>query len=164
VIRCYIGLGGNLADPVATIIRAVEALKQLPDSHFVALSALYESHPLGPSDQPNYINAVAAIDTRLAPLDLLAHTQSIENNHGRVRKEERWGARTLDLDIVLYGDESINNERLTVPHYGMLEREFVLYPLYDLHPRLVFADGCKLSDHLLTIPLNGLKKWEAQTS
>ena len=158
MIRCYLGLGGNLANPIAAIQSAVIALKQLPNSRFVALSPLYQSQPMGPSDQPDYINAVVAIDTDLAPLTLLDHTQQIEQNHGRTRKADRWGPRTLDLDILLYGDQSINTERLTVPHYGMREREFVLYPLHDLHPTLIFSDGYALAEQLLTVPLNGMKK------
>lgn len=158
MIRCYIGLGANLADPTASILSAVACLKQLPDSRFVALSSIYQSQPMGPADQPDYINAVAAIDTQLTPLALLDQTQHIEQHHGRQRKAERWGPRTLDLDILLYGDHIIENERLTIPHYGMKEREFVLYPLHDLAPTLMFSDGTRLADHLLTVPLNGMEK------
>lgn len=164
MIRCYIGVGGNLADPLATVLSAIEQLKKLPNSQFIQASPLYHSKPMGPADQPDYINAVVAIDTQLPPLDLLDKTQQIENDHGRVRKDNRWGPRTLDLDILLYGQQSINNERLQVPHYGMREREFVLYPLYDLQPELVFTDGCKLAQLLTTISLNGMTKHSILTS
>jgi 2-amino-4-hydroxy-6-hydroxymethyldihydropteridine diphosphokinase len=158
VITCYIGIGGNLGNPKATVLAAIEQLKVLPQSQFIAVSALYESKPMGPTDQPNYINAVAAIQTTLEPITLLDKTQQIEQDHARVRKDNRWGPRTLDLDILLYGSQSIHNPRLTVPHYGMREREFVLYPLHDLHPDLVFADGCQLTQLLTTIPFNGMIK------
>ncbi|MFT4927033.1 MAG: 2-amino-4-hydroxy-6-hydroxymethyldihydropteridine diphosphokinase [Phenylobacterium sp.] len=158
MIRCYIGIGGNLANPQANVLSAVDLIKQLPETQFIALSTLYESQPMGPSDQPNYINAVIAIETALAPLTLLDHTQHIEQHHGRERKAQRWGPRTLDLDILLYGDQSIDNERLTVPHYGMRSREFVLYPLHELAPELIFDDGCTLTEQLSHIPLNGMRK------
>ncbi|MCJ8270909.1 MAG: 2-amino-4-hydroxy-6-hydroxymethyldihydropteridine diphosphokinase [Psychrosphaera sp.] len=140
------------------MLSGISQLKTLPDSQFIEASPLYHSKPMGPADQPDYINAVVAIDTQLSPLDLLDKTQKIENDHGRVRKDNRWGPRTLDLDILLYGQQSINEARLQVPHYGMREREFVLYPLYDLQPELVFADGCELAQLLTTISLNGMTK------
>ncbi|MGX9080354.1 2-amino-4-hydroxy-6-hydroxymethyldihydropteridine diphosphokinase, partial [Klebsiella pneumoniae] len=95
-------------------------------------SQLYGSRPMGPADQPDYVNAVVRLTTRLAPLALLDQLQSIELEQGRVRKEERWGPRSLDLDLLLYGAECIQSERLTVPHYGMKEREFVLLPLAEI--------------------------------
>ncbi len=124
----YIAVGSNLAKPILQAKQAIEALKQLPKSQFIAASSLYSSTPMGPQDQPEYINAVVVIDTQLSPLALLDCTQAIEQEQGRERKAERWGPRTLDLDILLYGDEIIDSPRLTVPHYGMKVREFVLYP------------------------------------
>jgi len=118
---------------------------------------LYCSKPMGPSDQPHYINAVAKIETDLAPLLLLDTLQQIELEKGRVRKAQRWGPRTLDLDILLYGDEQIVSERLTVPHYGMKQREFVLYPLAQIEPMLSMPDGKTISDLLDACPLNGLQ-------
>ncbi len=96
---------------------------------------------MGPQDQPDYVNAVAALHTRLAAEDLLTELQKIELEQGRQRKDERWGPRTLDLDILLFGHEIIQTERLTVPHYGMKQREFVLYPLAELNSDLVLPDG-----------------------
>ncbi|WP_103270655.1 2-amino-4-hydroxy-6-hydroxymethyldihydropteridine diphosphokinase, partial [Vibrio vulnificus] len=124
-------------------------------------SQLYSSSPMGPQDQPDYINAVAAIETELTPLELLDCTQAIELEQGRVRKEERWGPRTLDLDIILYGDEVIDSERLTVPHYGMKEREFVLYPLAEIAPNLTLPDGTELSQLLTIVDKNGLGIWHS---
>lgn len=158
MITCYIGLGGNLNKPLETIKSAVEALKALPDSEWVGVSPFYQSQPMGPADQPEYVNAVAAIRTQLPALTLLDHTQAIENTHGRVRKDNRWGPRTLDLDLLLYGDQRIENERLTVPHYGMKEREFVLYPLADLAPELVLPCGTALGMLLEKVPLNKMKR------
>ena len=156
--RCYIGIGGNLADPKATVLKAIACLKQLPQSRFAAVSSLYQSKPMGPAEQPDYINAVAAIDTDLEPLALLDLTQQIEQDHGRVRKDQRWGPRTLDLDILLFGDENITHPRLTVPHYGLREREFVLYPLFELQPELRLSNGESLQQLLEQVPYNGMIK------
>ena len=155
----YIAIGSNLADPVAQAKSAIEVLKQHPDLNVVAESSLYSSTPMGPQDQPDYINAVIAVETELSPLALLDCTQSIEQEHGRVRKDERWGPRTLDLDIVLYGDLEHHCERLTVPHYGMKVREFVLYPLAEIAPELVLPDHTPLKALLEQVDLNGLSIW-----
>ena len=163
-VRCYIGLGANLTAPMAQLQRAVVALQQLPDSQLVAVSSFYGSKPMGPQDQPDYVNAVAAIDTRLLPEQLLDALQQIEQQQGRVRKAERWGPRTLDLDILLYGDHVISTERLTVPHYGLREREFVLYPLYEIAPTLSLPDGTVLSSLLAQVPVNGLQKLDSSCS
>jgi 2-amino-4-hydroxy-6-hydroxymethyldihydropteridine diphosphokinase len=133
----YIGLGSNLEQPAEQIKIAVVALKQLPDSQYMADSGLYLSKPmlldeLGSSDdQTDYYNAVALLETRLDPLSLLDHLQAIENAQGRVR-ERRWAARSLDLDILMMGQRQLNDPRLTLPHPGIAQREFVLYPLQRL--------------------------------
>ncbi|WP_217541341.1 2-amino-4-hydroxy-6-hydroxymethyldihydropteridine diphosphokinase [Vibrio metschnikovii] len=159
----YIAVGSNLAEPILQAKQAIEALKQLPKSQFIAASSLYSSTPMGPQDQPEYINAVVVIDTQLSPLALLDCTQAIEQEQGRERKAERWGPRTLDLDILLYGDEIIDSPRLTVPHYGMKVREFVLYPLDEIAPDLSLPDGTKLSDLLSEVDRNGLSIWHSPT-
>lgn len=159
----YIAIGSNLAEPTLQAKQAIEALKQLPQSQFIAASSLYSSTPMGPQDQPEYINAVVVIDTQLSPLALLDCTQAIEQEQGRERKAERWGPRTLDLDILLYGDEIIDSPRLTVPHYGMKVREFVLYPLDEITPDLSLPDGTKLSDLLSEVDRNGLSIWHSPT-
>lgn len=159
----YIAVGSNLAEPILQAKQAIEALKQLPQSQFIAASSLYSSTPMGPQDQPEYINAVVVIDTQLSPLALLDCTQAIEQEQGRERKAERWGPRTLDLDILLYGDEIIDSPRLTVPHYGMKVREFVLYPLDEIAPDLSLPDGTKLSDLLSEVDRNGLSIWHSPT-
>lgn len=132
MIRSYIALGSNLEDPVQQVRQAIQELRQLPSSQFVTASSLYRSAPMGPSDQPDYINAVVAVDTELSPHALLDALQMIEQTHGRQRGPERWGPRTLDLDVLLYGEQYIDDERLTVPHRGIAERAFVLYPLQEI--------------------------------
>jgi len=159
MITAYIAIGSNLADPVSQANDAIEALKTLPRSEFLAASQLYSSTPMGPQNQPDYINAVAAIKTGLTPLELLDCTQAIELEQGRVRKDERWGPRTLDLDIILYGNEVMDSERLTIPHYGMREREFVLYPLAEIAPNLQLPDGTELQQLLTQVDRNGLRIW-----
>lgn len=127
-ITTYIGLGSNLGDSRQILSEAIAKLKTLG---MVKVSRLYQSPPMGPQDQPNYLNAVAELNTDLAPLDLLDHLQRFEQESGRVRLR-RWGERTLDLDLLIYGNEKIQNERLTVPHIGILQRDFVVIPLLDL--------------------------------
>lgn len=143
-VRAYVGLGSNLDDPEAQVRRAVEALGHLPCSRLLRVSPLYRTAPLGPEDQPDYINAVAALDTELAPLQLLDELQRIEQQQGRQRGPLRWGPRTLDLDLLLYGEAVISSERLTVPHAGLCERPFVVFPLYALAPALTLPDGTPL--------------------
>ncbi|MGC1330202.1 2-amino-4-hydroxy-6-hydroxymethyldihydropteridine diphosphokinase, partial [Pseudomonas sp.] len=136
----YIGLGSNLAEPAEQLRQAIDALGQLPSSQGLEVSALYSSESLSPG-QPPYTNAVARFETDLAPLALLDALQAIENGQGRVRAE-RWGPRTLDLDVLLFGDRVIDEPRLTVPHYQMHVRAFVLYPLAEVAPAdLRLADG-----------------------
>lgn len=140
-VRAYIGLGSNLVSPLLQVKRAVAELAQLPDSRLSAVSPIYCSRPMGPADQPDYINAVAAIDTRLAPLELLDQLQAIENRHHRKRGAVQWGPRTLDLDLLLYGEMKINEPRLTIPHPGIEERSFVLQPLSDIAATLILPGG-----------------------
>lgn len=154
----YIGLGANLAQPVQQLERAVLALHNLKDTQVVEVSGFYGSKPMGPQDQPDYVNAVAALSTGLSAAELLTELQQIELDQGRQRKDERWGPRTLDLDILLFGDQVIQTECLTVPHYGMKVREFVLYPLAELDSELILPDGSKLSELLKMVPLNGLTR------
>ncbi|CAH0532636.1 2-amino-4-hydroxy-6-hydroxymethyldihydropteridinepyrophosphokinase [Vibrio stylophorae] len=154
--QVYIAIGSNQADPMAQARQAIQALASLPASRLLAVSSLYGSKPMGPQDQPDYINAVALIETALAPLALLDATQAIELSQGRVRKDERWGPRTLDLDILLYDQAIIESERLTVPHYGLTQREFVVYPLYELSPELRLPNGQAIAVLKQQLPANGL--------
>ncbi|WP_342649722.1 2-amino-4-hydroxy-6-hydroxymethyldihydropteridine diphosphokinase [Pseudomonas sp. REB1044] len=156
-VRAYIGLGSNLDAPDEQLRSALQAVDRIPATRLVAASGLYGSESLLPG-QPRYTNAVAALDTRLAPLALLDALQGIENDHGRVRKE-RWGPRTLDLDILLFGDDVIDIPRLKVPHYHMHARPFVLYPLAELVPAdFTLADGRRLAQLLQACPFVGLER------
>lgn len=145
MIRVYVALGSNLANPQRQVESAFDALALLPQTCLTARSSLFITPPLGPQDQPDYVNAVAALDTQLPPEIFLDHTQRIEQMQGRERKAERWGPRTLDLDILLFGHQIISSERLTVPHYDMKNRLFMLEPLAEIAPTLVFPDGETLS-------------------
>lgn len=156
--RVYIGLGSNLAEPLTQLRGALAALAALPQSRLLATSSFYASDPLGPADQPRYVNAVAALDTELAPLALLDALQAIEANQGRVRKAERWGPRTLDLDILLFGERLLDEPRLRVPHYHLHARPFVLYPLAELAPELRLPDGRRLAELLAACPFAGLER------
>lgn len=162
--QVFIAIGSNLNDPVGQAQRAIEALKTVPETELVCASQLYSSTPMGPQDQPDYINAVVEVNTQLTPLELLNHTQAIELAHGRVRKDERWGPRTLDLDIILFGDQVIDSERLVVPHYGMQTREFVLYPLAEIAADLILPDGTELTNLLKQVDRNGLRIWQEANS
>jgi 2-amino-4-hydroxy-6-hydroxymethyldihydropteridine diphosphokinase len=144
----YIGLGANLDQPQQQIEQALIELARLPNITLISHSSLYNSKPVGPQDQPDYINAVALLDTRLEPLDLLDALQKLEQDHGRLRKRH-WGERTLDLDIILMGNEIIESARLTIPHPFAQQRSFVLFPLFEISPNLIFPDGIAL-EQLLT--------------
>lgn len=134
----YIGLGSNLDNPAAQLRRALAELTALPDTRGLKHSRLYLSKPLGPQHQPDYLNAVAALQTRLEPLVLMRQLQDVERQHGRRRSaENRWGPRTLDLDLLVYGNLSLQTPELTLPHPELQKRSFVLYPLAELAPELM---------------------------
>lgn len=154
----YIGLGSNLSKPRLQVSNAAKAIANIENSRVCALSSLYLSKPMGPQDQDDYINAVISIETSLSALALLDALQAIENAAGRVRKDNRWGARILDCDILLYGNESIDNARLTVPHYGMKLREFVLLPLAEIATNLYLPDGTSVNTIANEINSNGMVK------
>ncbi len=131
MVKAYIGLGSNLNDPQSQLKKAIISMEMIPSSSVKKTSFFYKSKPVGLQDQPDYINAVAALDTELSALVLLDYLQAIENDQGRERKI-KWGARTLDLDILLFGNEIINDDRLQVPHVEMYKRRFVLLPLNEI--------------------------------
>lgn len=137
---CYLGLGSNLDEPAQQVRQAIAQLAALPACRLIAASGLYASAPIGPQDQPDFINAVVAIETELAPLALLDVAQALEQQAGRKRLRH-WGERTLDVDVLLYGEGRIDLPRLKVPHPEMTQRAFVLRPLAELAPDLVLPDG-----------------------
>ncbi|WP_313051868.1 2-amino-4-hydroxy-6-hydroxymethyldihydropteridine diphosphokinase [Atlantibacter hermannii] len=157
--RVYIAIGSNLASPLEQVHAALAALAEIPDSQIVAVSPFYRTPPLGPQDQPDYLNAAVALDTDLAPETLLDHTQRIELQQGRERKAHRWGPRTLDLDIMLFGDRQIATPRLTVPHYDMKNRAFMLLPLVHIAPDVCFPDGVKVANILANLDPSGISRW-----
>ena len=156
-VRCFIGLGSNLADPVSQLQTALQELAELDDCTLVSASSLYSSAPIGPQDQPDFVNAVAELNTSLDAHALLNQLQELAQIHQRVR-ERHWGPRTLDLDLLLFGSEEILTERLTVPHAFMKERSFVLYPLAEIAPDLKFPNGETLSQLLVACPMGTLAK------
>lgn len=157
--RAYVGLGSNLQEPIYQVQRALRALSALPRSRLGPVSALYRSAPMGPADQPFYINAVAALDTDLSPGVLLDHLQSIEAAQGR-KRTEHWGPRTLDLDLLLYGHVELREADLVIPHPGLHERAFVLYPLAEIAPDLKVPGRGPLGELLRNCRRAGLEKLE----
>ncbi|MDC8805327.1 2-amino-4-hydroxy-6-hydroxymethyldihydropteridine diphosphokinase [Halomonas pacifica] len=141
--RAYIGLGSNQEHPREQVTQAIDALGHLPLTRLTGASRLYASAPVGPQDQPDFVNAVAELATRLSPLALLDQLQALEQRHGR-RRLRHWGPRTLDLDLLLYDDVVIDSPRLRVPHPEMANRGFVLVPLAELAPTLCLPDGRRI--------------------
>ena len=131
-VRVFIGLGSNLSDPKKQLQLATQALGQMPATELIKVSSIYMTRPMGSPDQGDYFNAVIELETDLDATALLDNCQTIENNMGRKREGERWQARIIDIDILLYGDENIHTPDLIVPHPGMHKRAFVLYPLQEL--------------------------------
>jgi 2-amino-4-hydroxy-6-hydroxymethyldihydropteridine diphosphokinase len=135
-VNAFIGLGSNLDDPENQVARALELLKDIPDTEVLAVSSIYRSAPLGSVQQPDFLNAVAQLRTRLDATKLLRHLLRIERSRGRIRAE-RWGPRTIDLDLLVHGDTVSDAQELKLPHPGIAERNFVLLPLQEIAPDLV---------------------------
>ncbi len=164
----YIGLGSNLGDSQQIMQQAIAALSEHAVISDIQVSGLYASKPLGPQDQPDFLNAAVSLKTTLSAFELLAVIQGLEKTAGRV-KLRHWGERTLDMDLLLYGHESIHTATLTVPHPGILQRHFVMLPLLDLNPHLCVA-GLSLQQQLSTLTLDDIKKvsetagWNAEVT
>jgi 2-amino-4-hydroxy-6-hydroxymethyldihydropteridine diphosphokinase len=157
-LPAYVGLGSNLDEPAAQVRRALAALEALPQTRLVTRSSLYRSPPMGPPDQPDYVNAVAALLTALPAAELLAALQSIEGAQGRRRDGPRWGPRTLDLDLLLYGELAVNSDTLVLPHPGLAERPFVLVPLLEVAPGLRMAGGPSVAQLATRVGDGGLAR------
>lgn len=153
----YLGLGANLNNPLTQLQFAIEQLDQHEQISITACSSMYASKPMGPQDQPDYVNAVVALTTSLLPESLLDVAQQIEDASGRVRLR-RWGERTLDLDILLYDELVLETPRLSVPHPGIEQREFVIIPLAEIASQLVLPNGTPIANLATTIARNGLAK------
>jgi 2-amino-4-hydroxy-6-hydroxymethyldihydropteridine diphosphokinase len=162
--RVYVGIGANLNKPLQQVEQAIHCVSTLPKVTLIKKSGLYRSQPWGVKDQPKFINAVISIDTSLTPTELLQALQGVEQQRGRVRKGEQWGPRSIDLDILLYGKVTIATEKLTVPHCFLKEREFVLYPLYEICPELILPDGEILANVVASCPERGLELIERDTN
>ena len=147
----FVGLGSNLDDPRAQLVAGIEELAQLPRTAVEACSSLYQSEPMGPQDQPDYVNAVVRLRTGLPPEALLDGLQAIEQRHGRQR-QRHWGPRTLDLDILLYGQRQIEEAHLQIPHPGIAARNFVLYPLAEIDSQLEIPGVGKVEELLNACP------------
>ena len=160
MVKVFIGLGSNLDEPQVQLQSAIDQLKKTEFIDFIKTSHFYLSKPMGPQDQPDFVNAVVELNTSLTAEKLLDTLQEIENSQGRVRSQH-WGPRTLDLDILLYGGEVIKTERLTVPHSGISERNFVLYPLNDLvNSDFEIPNIGNINELLANCTTNGLKRLE----
>ena len=132
----FIGVGSNLNHPVQQVLDAIELISGLSELNIKNESSLYQTEPMGPQDQPSYINAAIEVNTSLKPIELLHTLQTIETQQGRTREGEKWGARTLDLDILLFAEHVSKDPLLTLPHPGLSLRSFVLYPLYEIDKQL----------------------------
>jgi len=157
VTAAYVGLGSNLEEPRAQLTRAFEELASLPETQVLARSPLYRSAPLDAPDQPDFLNAVAALETRLPPSRLLAELQAIEGRHGR-RRPYHHAPRTLDLDLLLYGSQTVDAPGLTIPHPRMHQRAFVLQPLLDLDPQASVPGLGSVRDLLQACPAQAIER------
>lgn len=158
--RALLGLGANIGNPCRQLLDAAEAIKRSPGIKLLALSPMYRSAPMGPPDQPDFVNACALLDTKLDAHGLLKRLQSIETTMGRV-KHRHWGERVIDLDLLLFEDQLITSSDLRVPHPGLTSRDFVLRPLIDLlGPSFTLPDGSTLAAHLQTAANHRLERLE----
>lgn len=160
---CYIGLGSNLDSPPHQLQQAIATLRKLSCCRLLATSPFYGSKAIGPGEQPDYCNAVVKISTEMRPSTLLDQLQDIERNQGRVRTI-RWGPRTLDLDILLFGERHMTSARLTLPHPRLTERNFVIYPLFDLEPDLILPGGPALRTVVTQTSCRGIWRIRKQTA
>jgi 2-amino-4-hydroxy-6-hydroxymethyldihydropteridine diphosphokinase len=152
----YIGVGSNLEDPRVQVLAALERLGQLPRTRLVLASRLYRSRPFGPVAQPDFVNAVAGVLTQLDPTALLGELHAIESSMGRPERHDRWGPRIIDLDLLAQGHERLEEARLTLPHPGIVERNFVLYPLAEIAPDLELPGLGRVADLAAAVTAEGL--------
>ncbi len=154
MIQCFIGLGSNLDNPKMQIEMAINKIQAWSDTRVVRASTLYESKPMGDKNQANYFNAVVNIETTLAPLSIFAKCQEIESLQHRNRDtQQKWQARTIDCDILLYGDETVEMTGLCIPHPGLLQRDFVLTPLLEVAPNLILPNGKSIPETLAQLSM-----------
>lgn len=154
----FLGLGSNLAQPLVQLSRALREIHEIPNTSLVRVSSFYDTVPVGLAEQPNFVNAVAELQTQLNPSELLNHLIEIEAAHQRVRTV-RDGPRTLDLDILLYDDTCMNEPMLTIPHPRMHERAFVLWPLAEIAPELAIPGRGYVLELLMALDVSGVRKY-----
>jgi 2-amino-4-hydroxy-6-hydroxymethyldihydropteridine diphosphokinase len=157
-VPAYVALGSNLDDPVAQLRRALAELPQLPHSRLEVCSALYRSRPMGPVEQPDFVNAVAAMITQLDAAALLAELKRLEARLGRTQPVVRWGPRRIDLDLLVHGTTRMHDDTLTVPHPGLAERPFVLVPLAEIAPDLDVPGLGRVATLATRISSDGLER------
>ena len=157
-LPAYIGLGANIGDPGAQVRDAWRRISSLPGCCDARLSNLYLSTPMGPQDQPDFVNAAGAVLTTLDAMQLLIHLKKIENDLGRERDRSRWGPRIIDLDLLVFGRQVIDNDVLCIPHPGVHERNFVLYPLADIAPDLCIPGKGRVSRLMALAGNRGLER------
>lgn len=155
--RVWVGLGSNLDGPEEQVRAGLERLAGLPLTTLERASTLYRNPPMGPPDQPDYVNAVAELTTYLTPRELLRELHAVESSRGRSRGGEQWGPRPLDLDLLVYGEQQLDEPDLTVPHPGIPERAFVLYPLAELAPELVIPGQGRAASLAARLPASDLE-------
>jgi 2-amino-4-hydroxy-6-hydroxymethyldihydropteridine diphosphokinase len=153
--QVWVGMGSNLGQPVQHLLSAQQQLTHAEYVKHFRISSFYQSKPVGPQDQPDFVNAVCSFNTHLPPEQLFVELQSIELAHGRIKKRH-WGERTLDLDILLYADKIINQPNLTIPHPEMLNRSFVIYPALEINPALTMPNRQRIAE--MSLPQNDLTR------
>jgi 2-amino-4-hydroxy-6-hydroxymethyldihydropteridine diphosphokinase len=154
----YIGVGSNLEDPRAQVLAALQRLEKLPQTRLISTSRLYRSRPFGPVAQPDFVNAAAGVLTRLDPPALLEELKAIEKAMGRPESHEHWGPRIIDLDLLSHGCERSSDQLLTLPHPGIVERNFVLYPLAEIAPDLDLPGLGRVADLAALLTADGLTR------
>ena len=155
-VKAFVGLGSNLNQPITQIGNALASIASLSAVSNLKASSFYRNPPMGPPDQPDYVNAVVQMETGMTPGELLDRLLEIERVQGRVRSDQHWGPRVIDLDILLFGDLQLESKRLTIPHPGLSSRVFVLSPLYEIAPALVLPDGVRLVDLMVNVDAESL--------
>jgi 2-amino-4-hydroxy-6-hydroxymethyldihydropteridine diphosphokinase len=152
----YIGLGSNLSEPATQVRQAMQRLALLPQTRLVAVSRLYGSRPMGPVSQPDFVNAVAGVLTQLTALELLRALRNQEGEAGRPAVREHWGPRVIDLDVLVFGSEQSSGPELLLPHPGVVDRNFVLYPLADIAPDLEVPGHGRVRELLAAVSADGV--------
>lgn len=158
--KVYIALGSNLGDRERHLLQGASDLAALPGSSALRVSSIYETAPMGPQDQPDFLNCACEINCTQDPDSLLDQLQLIERQHGRVHSARRWSARALDLDILLYAEMQLQSDTLQIPHPGIAERSFVLWPLHELQPELFIPGHGQIKKLMQTCPLYGIRKYQ----